>query len=441
MLATIQRVVRSKSGIVAIAQTAAANLAIQAANIGSGIITARALGPVGRGTLSAVIMWPQFLAYALSFGLPVASVYWVKRRPETASALTGAAIVLSIAAGLLACIVGVCVIPYSLHKYTSEQIHFAQIAVILCPVTLCAVTLGAQVQSAGKFTIYNLFRFLTPLSVVIVLGIEKLTGTLTATTAAIAYLLSGLPATVWIATWVWRHFSPTFRGMWAPAKTLLSYGLRAWGTDLLATVANQVDRVLVLGMLRPEAMGLYVVAQSAAGALAILPNAVSPVTLPKSAGLDNTEIRNITGKALRMTLLVMVLASLPLFLCGGLLLKLVYGAKYLDAALVLPFLVVESILDGLTAVLAQAFLAAGIPGTITFVQGLGLLTAIPLLYWLIPRYGLRGAGAALMMGTMMRFLFVLLSFPARMKMRPPSMLVGPGDIRALLEKVRNTASS
>ena len=435
-----QRTTTAKSGLMAIFQTAAANLAIQAANISSGIITARALGPAGRGTLSAVIMWPQFLAYALSFGIPIASVYWVKRRPEAASSLTGAAMLLSVVAGMLACVLGYFIIPHSLHAYSAEQVRFARLAVVLCPITLFGVTLGAQAQAAGEFSIYNLFRFLTPFSVVIALGLEKATGHLNAVTAGLAYLLAGLPATVWVARWVWKHFDPTFTQIVAPAKVLLGYGMRAWGADLLATVANQVDRILVVGMLKPEAMGFYVVAQSAANALAILPNAVVPVSMPKSTGLSKADIRNITGRAFRMTLLVMIVASLPLFVCGRQLLSLVYGNKFGQAALVLPFLVVESILDGLTSVLAQAFLAGGCPGSITFVEGCGLLTSIPLLYYLIPRFGLVGAGAALMMGTLMRFLFVTISFPVRLGVRPPDMLARPSDVRTLIERFRRFRS-
>jgi hypothetical protein len=63
----------------AIIQTAFANLAVQGVNLLCGIITARSLGPDGRGLLAGIIMWPQFLAYAMTMGIPIASVYWIKR--------------------------------------------------------------------------------------------------------------------------------------------------------------------------------------------------------------------------------------------------------------------------------------------------------------------------------------------------------------------------
>jgi O-antigen/teichoic acid export membrane protein len=432
----LQRFVNAKSGATAIVQTAVASVTVQALNIVSGILIARTLGPSGRGSLTAIIMWPQFLAYGLSLGVPVASVYWLKRKPEEASNLAGASFSLSVILGALAAIVGFFVIPHSLHTYPHEQIRFAQELVIVTPLALLAVTIIAFVQAANAFKLFNLFRFLSPVSVLAVLLIEKFTNHLNSKTAAIAYLLSATPATIWIAAWVWKHYKPRFGKVVDASKLLLGYGVRAWGGDLLGTIASQIDRILIVGMLNPETMGLYVVAQSAAGVLGVLPAAVSPITLPKSSGMGSEDIMELTGRAVRMTLFVMIIASLPLWFAGGLLLKLVYGAKFVKSAAILPFLVVEAILDGMTAVLSQAFLASNLPGTVTLLQGAGLLTSIPLLYWAIPRYGAPGAALALTIATGIRFLFVVLNFPFRLKVSPPNMIIQRKELTALLRRLR-----
>jgi O-antigen/teichoic acid export membrane protein len=435
----VRRFVNARSAATAVVQTAVASVAVQGVNIASGVLIARTLGPSGRGALTAIIMWPQFLAYGLSFGIPVASVYWLKRRPEEANRLAGAAFVLSLVLGVAAAIVGFFIIPHSLHTYTSTQIRFAQKLVVVTPLALLAVTIVAFVQSAGSFRTFNLFRFFSPVSVLIVLLLERASNHLNATSAAIAYLLSATPATVLIAIWVWRHYKPKFRGVLGASKLLLGYGVRAWGGDLLGTIASQIDRILIVGMLNPEMMGLYVVAQSAAGVLAVLPTAVSPVTLPKSSGLGTEAIIELTGRAVRVTLFVMIIAALPLWFCGGLLIKLVYGAKFLRSASILPFLVAEAILDGMTSVLSQAFLAAGFPGTVSLLQGTGLITSIPLLYWFIPRFGARGAALALTLATSMRFVFILLSFPYRLKVKPPSLLIRRQELTSLFWRLRGMA--
>jgi O-antigen/teichoic acid export membrane protein len=419
----IRRFLSAKSGIMAVLQTAFANLAVQGVNFFCGILTARSLGPDGRGLLAGIIMWPQFLAYGMTIGIPIASVYWLKRRPDLSSELAGAGLLLSVVFGLLAALVGIVVIPYSLHTYPAAAIHLAQLWVLVTPLELLAVTFIAQAQAADAFSNYNIFRFLSPFSVLVILAIEKWLSRITYSTAAFAYLLGGIPSMIWIAHWAWQYFRPTLRSAIASSRLLLSYGIRAWGVDLLSTVASQVDRVLVVGLLSPEFMGLYVIAQSAAGVLAFIPTAVAPITMPRSTTLGTDDILALTGRAARATLCLMLLASLPLLFFGGFLLSLVYGSTFTGASAVLPFLVVEAIASGLTSVLAQAFLATGFPGTVSMLQGCGLLTSIPLMYWLIPRFGLPGAGCALMLSTLGRLLLILFNFPYKLKSRPPGLIM------------------
>ena len=162
-------------------------------------------------------------------------------------------------------------------------------------------------------------------------------GWLTAYSAALAYLLAGIPITIWNFVWVSRHFHPRFEGGAEPIRALLSYGVRAWGADLLGTVANQVDRLLVVSMLPPSSMGLYVVSQSVAGLLNVLPSGMNSVLMPKAAGRPIEEIVELTGRAARVTIAGLTLAALPLFLFGSFLLTLVYGHKYDGAAAILTF--------------------------------------------------------------------------------------------------------
>ena len=415
-------------------------MAIQGSNIACGILTARALAPGGRGTLAAIIMWPQFFAYLLTLGTPLSYIYCIRKRPELGRELSGAAILISLSSGLIGSLIGWAIIPYSLRTYPIADIHFAQRMVFLAPAGLCAVVLTAQLQAQGSFRQYNFFRFLSPLSVLVGIVALKVSGTLSVMNAALVYLLAGIPALVWLCYLVWTSCRPLFKDIVQPARLLLSYGLRAWGADLLGTIASQVDRILVVSMLSPASMGLYVVAQSAAGVLGVIPNAVNPVILPRIAGGCNKEIVSVTGAAARVTLLVMVVASLPLFFGGTFLLNLVYGHKFDTASTILPFLIIESIVDGLTAVLTQAFLAAGLPGMMTVLQGFGVVSAIPLIYLLIPRFGVKGAACALMLATVLRFCFILLNYPFRLKMRPPNLIIGPREIMAFVRTRELTPS-
>ena len=64
------RLFTNRSGASSVSFVFLANIMIQVGNFTCGLVTARAMGPVGRGELAAMIMWPQFFAYALSLGIP-----------------------------------------------------------------------------------------------------------------------------------------------------------------------------------------------------------------------------------------------------------------------------------------------------------------------------------------------------------------------------------
>ena len=292
-------------------------------------------------------------------------------------------------------------------------------------------------MAAGRFAYYNLIRMLAPASILLVLLVELIAHRLTPGSAGLAYLLSGMPVVVWSFIWVWKRYRPTLTDAPEAMRALLSYGVRAWGADLLGTVANQIDRLLIVGMLAPDSMGLYVVSQAAANLLAAIPQGVVPVLMPKATGLSPEANVALVGRSFRLALVAMLVAALPLVFFGGFLLNFVYGPKFLMANVVLPFLVIETVLDGLTSVLSQAFLAAGQPGLVTMLQGCGLCTAIPLLYWLIPHYGIRGAGIALMLSTTCRFIFVLGSYPLRLKLPFPRFYFTREELHDLGRRFRS----
>ena len=64
-----------------IAETAITNVALGGLGIATGVIVARWLGPVGRGELAAIQMWPSAMATVAMIGLPEALVYFSAKAP------------------------------------------------------------------------------------------------------------------------------------------------------------------------------------------------------------------------------------------------------------------------------------------------------------------------------------------------------------------------
>jgi O-antigen/teichoic acid export membrane protein len=103
---------KDMSAAAAFAQSAATKLLIIGLNAATGIVTARALAPAGRGELSAMILSYSFLACALTLGLPSALTYQLRKRPEQASDLIGAGLVLCVLISAASAAVGFFLLPY-----------------------------------------------------------------------------------------------------------------------------------------------------------------------------------------------------------------------------------------------------------------------------------------------------------------------------------------
>jgi hypothetical protein len=68
-------------------------------------------------------------------------------------------------------------------------------------------------------------------------------------------------------------------------------------------------------------------------------------------------------------------------------------------------------------------------------QVTGLALTVPLMFLLIPRFGIAGAGAALLCSTSIRLLFVLASYPLFLKMPVPDLLPKMADFRLAADAI------
>jgi antigen flippase len=436
VLAGLKRAATLRGGMAAVAQTLFANIFILSINFGTGIITARLLGPYGRGEQAAIILWPQALAVATTLGLPSAVLYNLRRHPDRASQLFSAALLIGALMGGIATVTGVLIIPRWLTQYSSEVVHFAQWAMFTAPLMLLSLIFNFVLQAREEFTLYNAVRYLNPLATLLVLVSLALIHDLTPFNAALAYLAPTVPIFLWMLVRLWRLYRPTWRGMGWAAKRLTSYGVRSYGVDLVGQLSAYLDRAFVVGMLTPVSMGLYAVALSLAQMVNVFPNAAVSVLFPKASGRSVEEAASLAGRAARGSVTMTTLAAVGLAILSPWALSIVYGREFLDAIHVFKLLLFVMVLRSVTYVLFQTFMAVGRPGLATIPQIVGLVLSVPLLLVLVPRYGLEGVGLALLISAAVRFVIVLAGFPLILKVRVPRLFVTSADVAAITAAVR-----
>ena len=416
----------------AVAHSILSKIVILGLQAGTGILTARTLLPVGRGELAAMILWPLFMASVTTLGVPSSLIYYLRHRPEERERLIANGFLMATVLGIIAAAVAAFVLPWWLHQYSAPIIHAAEWFLLTVPI--CSVTLAGRaiLEASEEFSTSNAIQTLTPFATLVGLLGFLAAHRLNPYTAAIAYIAASIP-TFWLmiarvrlaglSRW---HCNPVIM------KLMMGYGIRSYGIDLLGTLALQVDQVLVVSLLSPGAMGSYVVVLSLSRMLNLFQNSVVMVLFPKAAGRSAEEVVALTGRSVRASGLITALCGVFVCVTGPTLLRILYGKEYVGAVGALRVLVIEVVLSGATFVLAQAFMALGRPGIVTILQAIGLSLSIPMMLWLIPRYGIYGAAVSLFTSTVARLLFIYIGFRAFLKIRPPRLLPDLHDFKLLL---------
>lgn len=427
LLRPLQRVLAGRTATAAIVQTFLTQVLILSVNVLTGIITARQLGPDGRGELAA-IMLPGMLANAMTLGLPAAVTYTFRRYPEQRRALFMAAMIISPVLGILAALVGIVVVPHWLHQYPARDIRVAELLILAAPVTIVTLVVTSVLAVEGNFASANLTRYLAPVLTFAALLVCWAMHTLTPVTAAFAYVLPSIPVLLLRIRLLWRQFRPRRQPLWQPARLLLNYGARSYGVDLVSTFAVQVDQALVVAFLSPAAMGTYAVALSASRVLNALQTSIVTVLLPSAAARPPAEVVALTGRAARVSTALAAVIATVIAIAGPLALRTMYGAKFAGAVPVFRILLVEVVVSGATWILVQAYMAVGRPTVVTALQAFGLGLSVPLMIILIPRFGLVGAAMALLISTSVRLLLTLAGYPRLLRVRIPTLLLSVDNV-------------
>jgi O-antigen/teichoic acid export membrane protein len=424
-----------RTGLRAVVQSIGSKVAILGLQAGTGIITARALGPAGRGELAAMILWPLFVASVTTLGVPSSLIYYLRRHPEERTQLIANGFLLAAVMGSVAAVLTAFVLPWWLHQYSPQVIHAAQWFLITVP--LCSITLAgrAVLEASHQFSASNAIQTLTPFATLLSLLAFVFLHRINPYTAAIAYIAASIPAFWFMIVRVRRAGLVRLAMNAVGVKKILGYGVRSYGVDVLGTLALQVDQVLVVSLLIPSAMGSYVVVLSLSRMLNLFQNSVVMVLFPKAAGHITEEVVAMTGDAVRISGLVTAVCGLFVCAAGPALLRILYGPEYATAVGALRILVIEVVLAGATFVLAQAFMALNRPGVVTLLQAVGLSLSLPMMLWLIPRYGIYGAAISLLTSTTVRLILVCAGFRVFLKTSPPKLLLRRCDFDLVLRTV------
>jgi antigen flippase len=378
--------------------TTGTNLLILSSNAISGIISARALGPGGRGQLAAAILWSGLISVVAMAGLPSACCYYVARWPQRRSALARYFARAAAAQGFAMTIVSGFIFWWlylRLHLESSLCVEFTTWAAG----SAIAVYGMCLVQGLGDFKRFNLNRAICNGLPVVPMAVMALAARLTPAEAGAAYLVPAWIAAVLSLYWFRRLSRAAAAGPQAAAvepqaaaverlgaaagplargeiRAVRSYGWRN-AVSLSGWVLNANADQLVVALLVPVSfLGIYNVASSASSPLPSLVTSLGMVGLPTVAALRGRAKSAATGKALRRAIVTMAVVAPLVAVALPWLLPALYGDQYSAAVVPAELLLAGIVFSALTSVVDDLLRAHERPGFVSISQGAGVVITV-----------------------------------------------------------------
>ena len=345
------------------------------AHLVSGVVTARALGPSGRGVTVALTTLSQLAGFLFAMGVAQSLSYYIARRPEDGPALFTTWVVMLLPLTALALVIAELLLPVIFSGPGGEQAVMIGRWFLITIVVVVGLELNyGLLLGTQDFFAYNVLRFAQPaviaVALVVLWWVDLLTvesALISATVGAALLLAVGLTRSV-------RRVGVGSFDMHLGLRTLW-YGVRGQGNTVAANLNARLDVAMLPAFVSTASVGLYSVATNISLIVHQMANTFAGVVLPAAAQEPERGPLKVVG-SLWATLAVTAVLAGVLALFARPLIAFVYGEDFRDAAASLLLLLPGAVLFAGSSILSAGIYAAERPFTATLTQLLGMAVTV-----------------------------------------------------------------
>jgi O-antigen/teichoic acid export membrane protein len=360
-------------------------------------ITARWLGPEGKGNLALALLIPGMLSLFLGFGLNTANVYFTGSRRLPITALIANSMVFSLLGTLLGFLIVLLLVSFRVLPVIvpGVPVRHVLLGMLTLPLGLLISNLSSVLLGLRRIMTLNILSVLqaalaVPLLFLFVVWLGMgVPGAILVPLVASALIVAG-------NAFCLRREGVAFWPRWdlRVIRPTLAYGMKGYVGNLLQFFNYRLDAFIVNAFVGPAGVGIYGAAVLMAELLWHLPNSVGFVIFPKAVSTDHTAMNRFTPRVFWIVLAISSVGAMGLALFGKLAIRLVFSDAFLAAYVPLLVLLPGVVLLGVGKVLTNDIAGRGYPHYNSIVAGLTLVITVALDLLLIPRMGVLGAAMA-----------------------------------------------
>jgi len=416
-------------------------------NILGGILTARLLGPLGKGQLTAVTLWPAVLAALGNLGLVESIVYYIgKENGNNVKNVWSGALLLAIFQSITLIFLGYIFLPVLMYQYSSSFIRIARYYLLFIPLNILTLYGIAIFQGRLLMGLYNLVRLLVTCSYLVGVLILALFNKLTVEYCVAILLLSNTIVLgfelYWLRKFGWLMIGTNFKYI----RKMITFGLKAHIGNISSLLNSRMDQMVMAIVLEPELLGLYVVAVTISGGVNIATSAIAIVTFPTLSNQKSiVRQKKVFTRLIRLTFWSSLTIAIFLLSVTGLLITILFGEDFTPAIPSARVLIFAAIMSGMNTTLASGLRGFGKPSIPSLGELISLAFTGVMLLLLLPKWNILGAAMASLLAYSANFLFMYLYVWWKLSI-PPQKAVFPQPedwlfVKLLIKKYKNGVSA
>jgi O-antigen/teichoic acid export membrane protein len=401
----------------------------------AGIITARSLGPAGKGTFSALTFLLTLGVGIASLGLGDSVIVLTGRGSATLRRATSSTISVLLITSVLGALACFAIGTMQVDLASSEVEVTILLTALVLPIGTFANVLNTVLSARERILLSSLilvvasivttgaiFLFVTLMDLGVLGGIM---GVAAGNLASLVGVLRPL-----------SRMGVTFRPAWEASylRAALRHGILVQSAALLMTLGGRFDLLLVYSLAGRADAGQYSVALTIGQLVVYAPFALSLATYPRIAQLPESEVVPLVTKLSRASLVTAVGSAILLCVASPFLIPFLFGNAYRPAIQPALILIAGGVLTAEQWVLCRAAAARGKNMVLFGSFALSVITMVVLDFALIPSMGIIGAALASVVSPMVGLAYGFIAYRRSVfpLTRARDLLPRPGDVRQVL---------
>jgi antigen flippase len=400
-LSALQRPLRSFRPTRVLAEVGTSLVVAQLVMAVTGLLSARWMGPSGKGLVAAASTWGQLLGWFVGLGLGFAIQVRIaeerdKNKHSAMASALGNGLLYSACVGTFTGVIGFFVLSRALAHLGPEASSVVALSVLPIPFSLLASVLAFLQLGLGRHRIYALLTIAGPISaLVLLLMATAARGTPSAVTVVSCNLIGSLVALLVAARQLpWRSVRIDLHVL----RHDIHFGAKTWLTSVMGLASLRLDLLILTIFVSASDIGLYSAANNVMFPITALPAAIGMLVAPRAARLrthvDALASIGAIWNSTRGALLVALAGGAALAVTAPLIVPLLLGDAYLPAVQLIWILIAGYVARAVVGVIVTGANGMRQPRAGYISEGVGLIVTLLLLPVLLSRWGITGAAAA-----------------------------------------------